>query len=61
MVDCSFLSIPVGYVLGSIPSSYIVGRFVGKTDMRKVAEPGSTSAWNDFLWALPGILSQKKS
>ena len=29
-----FLSIPIGWLLGSIPSAYIIGRLLGKTDMR---------------------------
>lgn len=30
----SFLAVPLGYFLGSTPSTYIVGRLVGKVDMR---------------------------
>ncbi len=30
----SYLAIPIGYLLGSIPSAYIIGRLIGKTDMR---------------------------
>jgi glycerol-3-phosphate acyltransferase PlsY len=30
----SFLAIPIGYLLGSIPSAYIIGRLVGKIDLR---------------------------
>jgi glycerol-3-phosphate acyltransferase PlsY len=30
----SFLAVPLGYILGSMPSTYIVGRLVGKVDMR---------------------------
>ena len=30
----SFLAIPIGYLFGSIPSTYIIGRLIGKTDMR---------------------------
>ncbi len=38
MTEYSLLSIPIGYVLGSTPSSYIIGRFMGKADMRNVGD-----------------------
>jgi len=34
MAYLSFLSIPIGYILGSIPSSYIIGHLWAKTDIR---------------------------
>jgi glycerol-3-phosphate acyltransferase PlsY len=34
MTIYSFLAIPIGYLLGSIPSAYIIGRLIGKTDLR---------------------------
>lgn len=34
MTIYSFLAIPIGYLLGSMPSAYIVGRLIGKTDIR---------------------------
>jgi len=30
----SLLAIPIGYLFGSMPSAYIIGRLIGKTDMR---------------------------
>jgi glycerol-3-phosphate acyltransferase PlsY len=30
----SYLAIPIGYFLGSIPSAYIIGRLIGKIDLR---------------------------
>ena len=30
----SYLAVPIGYLLGSIPSAYIVGRLIGKIDLR---------------------------
>lgn len=30
----SYLAIPIGYLLGAIPSAYIIGKLWGKTDMR---------------------------
>jgi glycerol-3-phosphate acyltransferase PlsY len=34
MTIYSFLAIPIGYLLGSIPSAYIIGRLIGKIDLR---------------------------
>jgi glycerol-3-phosphate acyltransferase PlsY len=34
MTTFSLLAIPLGYLIGSFPSSLIVGRLLGKTDMR---------------------------
>jgi len=34
MVFLSFLAVPFGYLLGSVPSAYIIGRLMGHTDMR---------------------------
>ena len=34
MIIIPFLAIPIGYLIGSFPSSLIVGRLFGKTDMR---------------------------
>ena len=34
MAIYSFLALPTGYLLGSIPTTYIIGRLVGKIDMR---------------------------
>jgi glycerol-3-phosphate acyltransferase PlsY len=34
MLIYSYLAVPIGYLLGSIPSAYIIGRLIGKTDMR---------------------------
>ncbi len=34
MTIISLLAIPIGYLLGSFPSSFIVGRLSGKTDIR---------------------------
>jgi glycerol-3-phosphate acyltransferase PlsY len=30
----ALVAIPIGYLLGSAPSAYIIGRLIGKTDMR---------------------------
>lgn len=34
MTIYSFLAIPIGYLLGSTPSAYIIGRLMGNTDIR---------------------------
>jgi glycerol-3-phosphate acyltransferase PlsY len=34
MTIYSFLAIPIGYLLGSMPSAYIIGRLIGKIDLR---------------------------
>jgi glycerol-3-phosphate acyltransferase PlsY len=38
MTAYSLLAIPIGYIIGSIPSSYIIGRLFGKVDMREAGD-----------------------
>jgi glycerol-3-phosphate acyltransferase PlsY len=38
MTAYSLLAIPIGYILGSIPSAYIIGQLFGKVDIREAGD-----------------------
>jgi glycerol-3-phosphate acyltransferase PlsY len=38
MTAYSWLAIPIGYILGSIPSAYIIGRLFGQLDIREAGD-----------------------
>lgn len=51
------ISVPLGYLLGSIPSAYIVGRLIGKIDLRSQPDGRiSASVVNKRLGVLPFLL-----
>ena len=57
MTIYSFLAIPIGYLLGSTPSAYIIGRLIGKTDMRTEGDGRiSAAAIKKRLGFLPFLL-----
>ncbi|GAG44901.1 unnamed protein product, partial [marine sediment metagenome] len=52
-----WLIVILGYLLGSIPTGYIAGRFFGKVDIRRVGD-GNMGAQNAFhqLGAKVGVV-----
>jgi glycerol-3-phosphate acyltransferase PlsY len=57
MTIYSFLAIPIGYLLGSTPSAYIIGRLIGKTDLRTEGDGRiSAAAIKKRLGLLPFLL-----
>lgn len=54
---CQYFSIPLGYLLGSIPAAFIIGKLIGKTDIRSEGDGKiSASAINRRLGLLPFLL-----
>ena len=48
----------IGFISGAVPWALIVGRLLGRNDIRGVGDgnPGATNAWKSGGW-VPGILS----
>ena len=57
MTIYSFLAIPIGYFLGSVPSAYIIGRLIGRIDLRIEGDGRiSAAAIKKRLGVLPFLL-----